>query len=88
MSEKRIESAAGSDGNSGSCFADPLAGRPCDLCNGWGIDPDEDFGPCRNGCASAPELPAIKQIINDVAHDLHSLPNASDQRHLPATEDV
>lgn len=39
---------------------------PCPHCNGWGIEPNDEFSPCRNGCPKATEMKQIEQIIDAV----------------------
>jgi hypothetical protein len=69
------------DYNEGAGAVDPAAtcspsSGSCPYCNGWGIEPNDEFSPCRNGCPQAAELEQIDAIIKDVAADLFSPENA------------
>lgn len=56
----------------------------CPLCNGWGIEPNDEFSPCRNGCPQAAELEQIDPIIKDVSDELFSSDNAESSEAKPS----
>jgi hypothetical protein len=56
--------------------------KSCPYCNGWGIEPNDDFSPCRNGCKEHSHLGTIKGIIKEVSNELASdEKNTNNQDH-------
>jgi hypothetical protein len=68
--DKQNTSVGGSDAP--TCSPSP---EFCPFCNGWGIEPSDEFSPCRAGCNEDPELEQIKAIIKDITDDLFSSEN-------------